>query len=340
MPLGKILFRCDADVAIGTGHVMRCLALAQAWQEAGGHAVFVMAKIPEALLPRLTSQGFDAIVAPGTSGTSEDVRVTKARAIDMGAEWIVVDGDQFSSGFVTELKSGGYRIALLDDFGKREAYDVDLVVNPNLEADAALYRRAGCHGTALAGIRYVLLRREFRSDPDRSFPPIGNRVLVTLGGSDPENLAPRVVEALASLSDLKITIVAGAGYRDRLPMLVAPHIAVKFNVSDMPAEMRCADMAIIVAGGTLWELLRMRCVVLSYARNTLQEKDLAKLDAEKVLVNMGRVESFRAEALVITVRRVANSVELRRQMGDSGKQLMDGRGAERIVQAMIAQANG
>lgn len=334
MAAGKILFRCDADVAMGTGHVMRCMALAQAWQDAGGSAAFALAQVPEELLPRLHSQGFETIALPVAAGSSEDARATGAHARQMGAQWAVVDGDQFTSAFAAELKPCGQRIALLDDYGQRERYDVDLVVNPNFETEEEVYRRGGCRGTVVTGSEYVLLRREFRRHEERSVRRGGNRVLVTLGGSDPENLTPRVIEALARSGDLKITIVAGAGYRDRLPMLAGQNVVVKFNVIDMPAEMREADMAIAMAGGTVWELLHMGCVVVSYARNAALERMVAKLDERKVLVNMGSLQSFNADALAATVRRVAGSIELRMQMGEAGRHLVDGRGAERVVQAM------
>src|ERR1035438_4860894 len=107
MTVATLLIRADASVAIGTGHVMRCLALAQAWQDAGGRAVFAMAEIPEALLQRLTFEGFDTISLPTIPGSSEDAELSLSLARQVQANWLVIDGDRFARQFLLRLPSSG-----------------------------------------------------------------------------------------------------------------------------------------------------------------------------------------------------------------------------------------
>lgn len=55
----KLIIRVDASTQIGTGHLMRCLALGQAWKDAGGQVIFVTACQDDSLLQQLREEKFD-----------------------------------------------------------------------------------------------------------------------------------------------------------------------------------------------------------------------------------------------------------------------------------------
>jgi UDP-2,4-diacetamido-2,4,6-trideoxy-beta-L-altropyranose hydrolase len=331
-----LILRCDADGSIGTGHVMRCWALAQAWQDAGGSTVFVIATCPPTLQARLSSSGCALFRIAGTPGSSVDAAATVRRARQLNADWVVVDGDCFQSHFLEHIRSAGVRLLLIDDFADRERFPADLILNPNFCADAEVYRKAGSPAAVLTGPRYALLRREFQGTRERQPGEKGNRVLITPGGSDPDNLTLRIATALGKCVDLQLTVVAGAEYPhpEELQQLQSANLKVVVDAHDMAELMKRADLAIIAAGGTLWEMLSMGCVVLSYSRNTVQRRVIRSLADEGVVVEMGDTSQFDPNHLVSAVRHLAESSSARERMARLGRALVDGRGASRVVQAL------
>src|SRR5271154_4868073 len=211
MALDSVVFRCDANVAAGTGHVMRCVALAQAWQDAGGQAVFAMAETTAALGTRLADESCEVFSVSGAAGTESDSRQTIALARDRGAEWIVVDGYQFTAEYQHALKAAGLKVLFVDDYGHAAHYSADVVLNQNAYANEGLYQRRGPLTRLLLGPRYCLLRREFSAwrSWKRNVLPVCRRALAIMGGSDPENLTARAIEALAGFEDIDATIVVG-----------------------------------------------------------------------------------------------------------------------------------
>jgi len=336
MTLGPLLFRADASVAIGTGHVMRCLALAQAWQDAGGTAVFAVAELPPATEQRLLADGLFVARIDVAAGSSADADATAALAQKHSASWLIVDGDRFSPEFVKRAKASSRRLLLIDDFARRDSSSADLILNPNMGAGEAPYRNAGSVAPLLLGESYVMLRREFVAwRGQRSYPDKATNILVTLGGSDPENLTPRITRALTRLPGYHVTAVTGPGNPNRLEDDLAPNLRVVFNPENLCELMAGADIAVIAAGGTLWELLHMGCATLSYARNSVQSGIVESVAARGAVLNLGFMAGFQPSALNDAVEDLAQSEARREQMSIAGRRLIDGKGARRVVEKLL-----
>ncbi|MBZ5679412.1 MAG: UDP-2,4-diacetamido-2,4,6-trideoxy-beta-L-altropyranose hydrolase [Acidobacteriia bacterium] len=338
-----LLIRADASATIGTGHIMRCLALAQAWQDSGGDAVFAIAELPPAIEDRLAGEGLSIVRMPKSVGASEDADATVNLARERSAAWVVIDGDRFDEAFLQRVKSGVARVLLIDDFAERESFPADLILNPNLDATEESYRKRGTLAPLLLGEPYVMLRREFTAwRGQRSFPEEGRKILVTLGGSDPENLTPKIAEALGRLPSYEITVIAGPGYPylRELERAGTPNVRVVFNAANMRERMERADLAVIVGGGTLWELLYMSCVVLSYSRNPVQFRVVQELEKRGAVCNLGPIGDFDGSALATALDELGRSRRLREQMANIGRQVVDGEGATRVLQALLERGTG
>src|SRR5205814_2364447 len=218
------LFRADASSQMGSGHVMRSLALAQACQDAGGEARFATVEIAPGLQSRVGAvTGHAPFPVSAVAGSGMDARETIALAKTAEAAWVVLDGYCFGAEFQTAIKAARHQVLAVDDYGHAEHYSADLVLNQNLHATSALYQNREQFTELLLGTRFALLRREFQSWSkwSRNCNGEARNVLVTLGGADPDNLTIRVVRELrsAGLRDLRVEVVLGGANLHRQSIL-------------------------------------------------------------------------------------------------------------------------
>lgn len=341
----NLLIRADASVAMGTGHVMRCLALAQAWQDAGGAATFAVAEITPPMRKRLAAECCEVVDLCCLPGTSEDAKQTSALARERDAKWIVVDGYQFTSRYQKAMKDTVCKLLLVDDDGRCDQYDADLVLNQNVNADQSMYAARQPYTRLLLGTQFCLLRREFAKwrEWKRDIPRVARKVLITMGGSDPDNVTDLALCAFTLLQAQNVvcTVVAPPDHsarRFRRPF-GGSKSSIEWNdsVPEISEFIAQADLGIIAAGVTLWELLYMSCPVLSFARNSVQRDILAHLEAAGTVQCLGNPKETTAEAVSSAIQELATSPKNRAAMAERGRRTVDGKGASRICELMLEQ---
>lgn len=330
---GTLVIRADSSFEIGAGHVMRCLALAQAWQDAGGSAIFAIAESTPAALSRLTAEGFEHVAMTSRVGSAEDADCTAALARSRQAKWIVLDGYKFDRDYQARVRNGDVRLAVIDDFGGAD-FAADLILNQNLSASQSLYPGRGRNAQLLLGTRFALLRREFAkwSGFDRPMPLLARGVLITMGGSDPGSFVDRILRS-SGFTGFNTTFLVAGNTRDVVGAS-SSDISVMQNEPNMPAILSRSDISIICAGGTLWESLFMGCATLSYTRNEFQQRILQELDGMGAAHWLGDIENFNPGLLADAVNGIAASASKRKGMFTAGRQLIDGCGATRVVRSL------
>jgi UDP-2,4-diacetamido-2,4,6-trideoxy-beta-L-altropyranose hydrolase len=334
----NLLFRTDASLAMGTGHVMRCLALAQAWQDAGGGAVFGMAQTTAGVQARLAAEPYALSLFSGAPGTESDSIQTISLAQERGVDWIVVDGYQFAADYQRGLKAAGFKVLFLDDYAHAAPYSADLVLNQNAYAGEKMYDAREPYTRLLLGTDYCLLRREFAPwrDWKRKTVPAGNKVLVTMGGSDPENFTSVVIGALRRLPHVETTVVVGGSnpHFQSLQALTSQsgsRMQLLNNVVNMPELMARADAAIAGAGTTCWEmcLLRLPMLLVDLAEN--QKPIAVTLNDLGAAIHLGTARNVMESEIAERVVNLLASDAERAGLSDRCGKLVDGRGAERVL---------
>jgi UDP-2,4-diacetamido-2,4,6-trideoxy-beta-L-altropyranose hydrolase len=367
-----LLIRADAGEGIGAGHVTRSLALAQAWRAAGGRATLLshwpgrgLAERAQAAGARLETLRCRHPDPADFSATLDLLDRLRQRSVasqmpegEGPVPWVVLDGYHFDAGYQSNLREMGCRLLVIDDMAHLPHYRADLILNQNLGvADIRRVRSASeefpyvCeeHTTLLLGPRYALLRPEFRryASASRSVPEIARKVLVTLGGEDPENVTSRVVRALEKLGEkpglrgVQIKIVVGPlnPHVETLRAQIEQSSAkseLLTDVTDMPGLMAWADVAVTAAGSTCWELAFMRVPAAAVVLAENQRIVADGLAGAGVLANLGGAERLTEEALCQALHSLCRDRQRRIGQGEAGRRLVDGRGAERVVAIMRA----
>ena len=346
---GKRLFiRADADTRLGIGHVMRCLALAQAWRQQHGAVTFIGRLESAPLRARLARERFGIVPLADSTSRSHEAEVLPAQVRipeEAGGAWYVVDGYHFDLAHHRALRQAGFNVLVIDDHAHLPAYEADIILNQNPYADKLQYR-CNPDAVSLLGTTYALLRQEFLHAIQPASLPQSRcrRVLVTLGGSDPGNVSLTVLKALKRLSghhrtDLEAKVVVGPANPHLVPLQRElgnmPFVCAMVSASDdMPTLMNWADLAVAAAGSTCWELAYLGVPFGTIVVAENQEQVAEGLAAAGVAVHLGRSRELSSGKLAAHIANLMANDEQRRLMVAKGRRLVDSHGAARVVEAM------
>jgi UDP-2,4-diacetamido-2,4,6-trideoxy-beta-L-altropyranose hydrolase len=337
---GHLIIGAQCGIQIGTGHVMRCLALAQSWKRSGGNVTFLLPEGSPGIEQRIRGEGFLAeALAPEQFADAVVDRMlhSKQRAA-------VLDGYGFGAREQTRLSQAGTAVLTVDDYGHAAEYPVRWVLNQNAHAHSEMYARRANNTRLLLGPAYALLRDEFlpwlgwmRTTAEKA-----SKILVTIGGSDPDNLSARVLESLALLEDenLQVVLVAGSS-NPHLQTLQSKikqspvRVRLVQDAREMPALMSWADVAVSAAGGTAYELCYMGLPSLLWVIADNQRQVAERLSTVSAAVHAGAAHDFNARRFAEDMRRLIESPERRQTMSQRGRALVDGLGADRVRAALI-----
>ncbi|HET9852265.1 MAG TPA: UDP-2,4-diacetamido-2,4,6-trideoxy-beta-L-altropyranose hydrolase [Candidatus Limnocylindrales bacterium] len=337
--LPHLVVRADAGSAIGTGHAMRLLALTQAWRDAGGAATLLTAGSPEWILERYEREGATAQRLDDLDEAADAAALVAATRAHEAAV-AVVDGPRFDERYLDALEPIRDRTLAVDDMAALPRYPVAVVVNQNAHADRARYPQESM-ARFLLGLDYVLLRREFHeAPPRRNVAERGRRVLVTFGGADPTGMTMRALEALGvvarSRGDLEVVVVVGpanpAAEEIAGAVRSAPFTArLDRSVQDMTSRIAWADLALVSAGSTVWELARMGCPALVVETAPAEPHLAAGLGRLGLFDRLGPADGITTMGLAGAITARLDDTSWRAAMAALGPSLVDGRGAARVA---------
>ncbi|MEI7732398.1 MAG: UDP-2,4-diacetamido-2,4,6-trideoxy-beta-L-altropyranose hydrolase [Verrucomicrobiota bacterium] len=331
-----LIIRTDASPEIGTGHVMRCLAFAEIWLRNGGQAILAPRLLPEYFEARAQKMGLEVGRLTSPLGSLEDaaelIRLAKARA----AAWIMVDGYQFYESYQDSLANAGLAVLWVDDFGSLNHYSASMVLNQSLGATRARYPRITASTRLLLGCRYLQLRREFLiwQHWQRNIPDTARRILITMGGSDPDNVALKALEGVIQTGlPLSATVIVGASspnYQVLQNAVAGTSHRLVRNAENMPELMSQADLAITAGGTTAWELAYMGVPTLLITQADNQLLNCEVLDREGAAQNLGWHHLLSAQAIAQSLKNLTGNPVLRAAMSQAARKLVDGRGCLRV----------
>jgi len=344
----KVFIRADASPTIGSGHVMRCLALAEKLRERGGEVRFIIRRRASGLSGLVESKGFGVERLEGGDenwNASEDAALT-AGVIEKngGTEWLVADRIGIDALWEKALRPVARRILSIDDLAYTPR-ECDILVNQNyLPGLVEKYEKIVPFGASLLlGPKYALLRDEFAEKRKQAGTRDGSirRILISFGGGSNDEAVLKAVEAVLALDDKNLMVDVITGHADMktdsLRKLVAdnPRVTISHGASNMAELTAKADLVIGAFGVSTWERMCLGAPSIIAAVAGIQEPIAQALSTDGYVVYLGRVESVSAETIANAVRELMASQERMSDISHKVLELVDGRGAERVAMAMI-----
>lgn len=295
----RVLVRTDASVDIGSGHLMRCLTLAERLREDGAEVSFICRDLPGAMFDMLQSHNFPFGKLPPIQFSQElDAQLTISTAQSLfadGIDWVVVDHYSLAAEWEGLLRSHTHKLLVIDDLANR-LHDCDMLLDQNYYRDFELRYKNLVPNFCLTllGPAYVLLREEFihAKNKLRERDGVIRHILVFFGGSDPTNQTQKVLDALKllQLKDIKIDVVVGIANPHKDLIRTQCNQSSEFNfhcqVSNMAELISNADLAIGAGGAAMWErcYLGLPTITVVFATNQQSTtEDVAKLGAIEYL---------------------------------------------------------
>lgn len=331
----RVTLRADASIPIGSGHVMRCLTLADRLRAVGAKTLFLCRPLEGHLGEWITARGH-ALAWVEAETPAEDARACGALMQDKALwDWLIVDHYELGSDWERRARGWARHILAIDDLGRTHAADVILDQNyPN-----PLHMRYSASKRRLLGPKYALLRPEFarlRSESLARRTGELHRILLFMSGTDPMNETIKALLGFAGLAreELYLDVVVGASHpqKERIAALCAaiPRVTLHVQTAQMAELMLVADCALGAAGSATWERcsLGLPALVTVLAEN--QEVIARALDALGAHRVLGAAGNLTTEDY--TRALAALTPETLRRMAMVSARICDGRGVDRVIE--------
>ncbi|WP_051254714.1 UDP-2,4-diacetamido-2,4,6-trideoxy-beta-L-altropyranose hydrolase [Halobacillus kuroshimensis] len=338
----RAAIRVDASVQWGTGHMMRCLTLAEDLRDRGAHVFFICRSCPESLVQVAVNQSFSVyrLEDNGEFSYKKDADQTKELLQSWGLiDWLIVDHYQLDASWEEEVRPLVKGLMVIDDLADRR-HACDVLLDQNVCSN--LHKRytdlIPSSAVRLLGPDYLLLRKEFLQAGKGRSGNI-NHLLISFGGSDPSGQTLKAIEAVQHMTDLTVTIVVGGANEKeaviRKYVSRFPHMTLHVQTSQMARLMEEADLVIGAGGSSIWECCYMNLPVIVIQTAANQAATIAALKERKAVCYVGKGMDVQVDRLKRAVEKLVYNPATAREMAGRFSQIMDGYRPGRAAACLI-----
>lgn len=326
--MARLFIRTEASAQIGMGHFMRCFAVAESARKRNIEVVFLMSEDAPAVTRRTSAIGAAVQIIGAPLGTDADA---VARCGIEPDDWLMVDSYKATPAYHTALHAVS-KLAVVDDLNAFDAYDCDLLINA---ADAAFDMGYGRKTRAglLLGAGYAMIRDEFLTPrPANAKDAV---IAVMFGGSDPGGLTIVVAERLHyAFPDMSIRVVAGPA-NAHIGLLhetaqALSNVEVFVDPTSVADVLSGATLVVTAAGGSVGEVAAMALPAVVLVVYDNQAAALQACPFPVIDVRKGLPDDL--EAVVTALLDTPGELKA---IAMRGHAVVDGKGAQRIVEAMF-----
>ncbi len=352
-----IAFRVDASTQIGTGHFMRCMTLADKLKKQGTQIRFISRNLPTHLIDMLTKNGMnylplslddakeaaDELTHASWLGASQaqDAKATVKALANHLWDWIVVDHYALDKRWESAVRVSCKKLMVIDDIADRQ-HDCDVLLDQNYYADmqTRYISKVPPHCRLLLGLRYALLREEFRTLREKVKLRAGDvkKILVFFGGVDVDNITSLALQALSELNiTLQVDVVIGSQHPNReniKQVCITNGFICHVQTTRMAELIAEADLAIGAGGSSSWErcCLGLPALLVAVAANQI---DIAKaLDSIGGCYYLGEKDKVNSNSIQHSINELLVAPDQVLSISRQAFSLVDGLGVNRVSEAL------
>jgi UDP-2,4-diacetamido-2,4,6-trideoxy-beta-L-altropyranose hydrolase len=352
----NVVFRVDASLKIGIGHVMRCLTLAQILSGKGAKIDFICRELEGNLIHEIQIRGFNVLTLKPYKEINIDKKLPNSHLLEVTqkqdaedcknilrktkTDWLIVDHYGIDEDWHKELSYFYNNIMVIDDLADRK-HQCNILLDQTFGRSSLDYNNLvpeSCH--LLIGSQYALLRSEFTKWRHYSLTRRKNpefvKLLISMGGIDSGNFTEQVLNNIGECNlphNLEVTILMGklAPFLERVKNKASKlscTTIVKVDIDNIAETMANSDFAIGAPGSTTWErcCLGVPSLLIIQAEN---QKFIAQnMESNKSALIVKKISNI---VTVLNDSFFKRDVKLITRLVDSSSNIIDGKGAFRVI---------
>jgi UDP-2,4-diacetamido-2,4,6-trideoxy-beta-L-altropyranose hydrolase len=330
----QFVFRVDSSSTIGSGHFMRCLAIADAYRDIAGRSVFVCADVNAPCQQLADEKGIPIRRLSSKTGSTDDALELVAIASELAAGEVLLDGYGFDGKYRKFLRSKKLSVVVLDD-SEQIPDETDLVINQNFHAQTI---KKNTNDVDLLGLKYCLLGKKYFKwrNWKRKITDSGHRILICFGGGDNIDSIQKSIDAVVQhMPKFEMTVV-GTGANSLVDLAESFSKTQKVSFHEYSASldemMAWADIGVGASGSMTWEraFMGLPSIAMSLAAN--QEPVGKAINELQIGVYLGSADNVDVATIGKAISDLAGDISRRAQFSQNARQIIDGFGADRVAQ--------
>jgi len=335
----QICFRVIGGYSYGIGHIVRSSTLADMLRKELGDScnITFFTNGDEVVLAYLQREGIGYYIVPSSMSFREEIQFVR-KNISSRPEVLLTDFLSISYEQQKYYKDYAQNLICLDDLGGLKVC-ADAVVNGQF-LDGMKEYQPDSHAKLFLGAKYMIMKPEYfvLNRKKKVIPNSAEKILIAMGGGDPEKLSVRILKAISGIKNISVTVVLGPACEitDAEVRAANPKVVLKRDVTDLHKHIFEADLGIITGGFTKYEFAAIGTPTVIIA--SVEHQDyLAKAFARQGLSKyLGYHKDISDSFIRESVREMLSNGQLRKEFSQNGKRLVDGKGIDRVCEIVCS----
>jgi len=329
----SIVIRCITDKQKGFGNLSRCIALAEELREKNYQTLFLIDNEKQAG-HILSEKNFSFQITSKDKSSKNQAEFINKIMNSTHSSLLLLDMREYGESLSKSLSKYNFKMILIDDAWCKNVY-VDALVNVTPIQQYHKYKKINKKSRIYVGSKYFIADEKFLRHKKFFSQHKMMKIIISMGGSDPDDLTSFVTKSLLALSEIKIKVVLGPLYshHNKLKNIIKNNR--NFTIVDKPKniwkEFSRSDLAISNAGNTLFELAIMGIPTICMAA-VKHQIPYAEIFAKKCFAkNVGYGKKITQKVILNATLSILSDSRLRKKMSKAGPMIVDGKGLSRVI---------